>query len=33
MGKHHIMFNPKYFTDEDWKTMLSEMEIQFNAAP
>lgn len=30
-GKHHIMFNPNYFTAEDWTSMLNEMELQFSA--
>jgi hypothetical protein len=29
-GKHHIMFNPNYFSDDDWNSMITEMELQFS---
>ncbi len=31
-GKHHIMFNQNYFTNEDWNSMIGEMENQFHRA-
>lgn len=30
-GKHHIMFNPNYFSADDWNAMMSEMDIQFSS--
>jgi len=29
-GKHHLMFNPDYFSADDWNAMMKEMEIQFS---
>lgn len=30
-GKHHIMFNQNYFTEEDWGAMLGEIETMLAA--
>lgn len=32
-GKQHIMFNPNYFSADEWNSMMSEIELQFSVGP